>query len=208
MNMSNDLDIQLFDKWIAPNFSTNNAANIGNKKTSLPTAADVENTFKNAYDEGFSQGYEDGLKKYEGDMLEKKGLVLNILNSLKSPYNKLSNDVINNLKKMSLLIAKQIIRREINVDDRNIISIVQRSIDLMSNVESRLTIRANPLDVDVITELLVINEDSNIRITDDPSITRGGCIVDSKTSCVDATIEEQINIIALDVFGGSRSSDS
>ena len=45
------------------------------------------------------------------------------------------------------------------------------------------------------------------RVEADPLISRGGCIVETETSRIDATVESRIAAIASKMFGGERESD-
>ena len=204
-----DRNISSYDEWILPDISVDYGV-VKPKQTSrsrLPTAEEIQNVYKQSYDEGFNKGYEDGKKSSQGKVEEYNALFSNIINILDEPLSRISEQVIDNIKELSLVIAGQIIRRELTVDPNNIVATIQRSIDLLNNVSYRIEIYLNPGDISVAQELLSINSSKNIILTEDPSITRGGCRVKSESSTIDATIEEQLKIISYDLLGGSRSDD-
>lgn len=208
--MSDGVDSGLYNQWVAPTFSSDNNSSTAINKIpkKLPTAAEIENIYNQAYEEGKKKGYDDGLKKVNSETQGYKNVIKNIINAFDDPYKNLSDDVIYNIKKLSLLIAGQIIRREISIDDSNIVATVQKSINLIKHIDSKITIRINPLDISIVKKIFSMEASGNINLEEDPSISRGGCKIESKSSCIDATIEEQLKIITLELIGGSRRSDS
>jgi len=208
MSMSDAHDIKNYDEWVAPNFPKNgNRPPESSSKKGLPTADDVQTIYKQAYDEGFKKGHEDGLSQSHKEISINIELIANIIRNISSPYKRLSDNTVNNIKDMALIIAGQIIRREISADSANVVSAIRKSLEALGSTTGKLSICLNPLDVPVVAGLLSIASDKNLILEEDPSITRGGCKILSQTSTIDATIEEQIRVIASEIIGGSRAND-
>lgn len=207
--MSDTPEIDRYNEWVSPDFSAQDIAAKGKRTglNKLPTADDIQNIYAQSQEEGFNKGYAEGLGKATKEISESKLLINNIVSHLEEPFSKLSDEVIDKLKEISITIARQIIRREISVDPNNVIAAVKKSMDLLSEGGSEYTIYLNSLDVPIVNEILLNNSSNNITLKEDPSITRGGCKIISGSSTVDATIEEQIRIITSNLIGGSRDSD-
>ena len=210
MNMSDSLN-KLYSDWVAPDFSSESGDNSKIKLGSgrhLPTADELQKIYKSSDDEGFSKGYSEGLSSAEKKINDKISLLTNLINILNDPLIQVSDNVLDYIKQMSLVIAGQIVRRELSIDPNNIISTIQKSIELLNDVSGIITLYINPEDVHIIEDIMSIKGSTNIKILDDPTITRGGCRVITEVSTIDATIEKQLRNIASEMIGGSRVDDN
>lgn len=101
--------------------------------------------------------------------------------------------------RLVMTVAEQIIRREVAVDPQVVVNIIETA--LQSSVRSdQYRIRVNPDDLDHVIDqkplfLASISGLKSLSIEADPAISRGGCRVDSDLGEVDATIETQLESI-------------
>ena len=70
----------------------------------------------------------------------------------------------------------------------------------MSKEESRITVKLNPLQVDLVrTELpeyiSSMGIDAKINVVGDDSIAEGGCILNTNNGIVDASLDTQLEIV-------------
>jgi len=210
MNMSDSSGANDYNEWSAPEFNINKPSKGAGTsiKNTPPTVDEIKKVYDQSHHEGFNEGYSEGLEKAKSEIEEKINIINNIISMLNSPLENLSTDVADKLKEMSILIASQIIRREITIDHDSVMSSVTRSIELLKDNTNDIYIHLNPLDVQIVKGIISIEPGGNINFRDDPSITRGGCKVLSNSSTIDATIEEQIINISSNIIGGSRADDS
>lgn len=101
------------------------------------------------------------------------------------------------LLKLSCLVAKKIILREISQDPGIIANIVAATVACCSE-QDKITIRLNPGDYQKVMadrQVLsgVIEDESRVAFSPDDSIKLGGCLVDTPTGTVDARIEAQLD---------------
>ncbi len=99
----------------------------------------------------------------------------------------------------AVAMAEKIVFRTIEADDSIIEDQLAESLALLSK-PSNVAIRINPQDRDLVEEVLpeLLRATTDCRhatITDDPTMTRGGCIVRTIGGEVDATIETQLDRI-------------
>jgi flagellar assembly protein FliH len=101
--------------------------------------------------------------------------------------------------RLVMTVAEQIIRREVAVDPQVVVNIIEAA--LQSSVRSdQYRIRVNPVDLDHVIEqkplfLASISGLKSLSIEADPAISQGGCRVDSDLGEVDATLETQLESI-------------
>jgi len=194
-------------EWIVPDFGSEHKPTV--KKANnpgLPTANDVEKIYQEASKEGFEQGYNAGMDAARQEIDTTVKEINGFMKILQGPYKHISGDVVDTLKNIAVIIAGQIVRREINTDEKNIIAAINKSLSLVDEIKKPLTIHINPNDITTVTEHLSHME-GNIKFIEDVTITRGGCRIDTSMSIIDATIESQITEIAAVLIGGSRTDD-
>ena len=199
-----------YNEWDIPSFHSNK--NILKSSSpiekSLPTVDEVKSIYEKAYEEGLNKGYKEGIDKSRSEISAQMTIINNILTKLSMPYDSLSDDILEKLKEMCIVISSQIIRREISINDDNVMSAVKRSIELLNVNNSDTVILLNPLDVSIVKDILHDDIVDKLIIREDLSISRGGCKLISNASTIDATIEEQIRIISSKIIGGSRLEDA
>jgi len=207
MNMS-DTDIsEDYQGWIVPEFDSINSTQTRKTSSSiLPTADDIENIYQEAREEGYEKGYSDGMNAAKNEINKTSGALTSFIKILDEPYKQVTDNVVETIKHLAVIIAGQIIRREINQDENIIIAAINKSIALISEIETPMSVHVHPDDISAVRGYLD-NVSGNIKFVDDITISRGGCRIDTSMSIIDATIEAQIKEIAATLIGGSRVED-
>lgn len=95
------------------------------------------------------------------------------------------------LLKLSIEIAKKVVHREITTDREVIVSLIRVALARLQN-RTVAYIRLNPTDY----QYLVSNSEriaagKTVELNSDPTITRGGCIIETDFGNIDARIEQQ-----------------
>ena len=230
----NDKDIQQADTWDGlVNFSADSGAK---EKAPLLTVDEIEAMQQQAYKEafeqgrqegfkqgqeegfkqgreaGFKEGYEEGLEKgYQEnvDLLKQQAVEFNqLLESLNEPFKHLDECVEKALVEMVIGIATQLIRREIKTDKGQIVAVVKEAVKALPVASQNIILRLHPEDVTLVVKALKLEgHASQWRIEEDPLLTRGGCIVETDNSHVEATVENRLAAIVAKVWGGERQED-
>ena len=207
MNMSEENVSRDCADWIIPDFGDIHNSTIKKSLgTGLPTAEDIENIYLQARKEGFAEGYAAGTEAARADIDSRINTMTGFVKILQEPYKQISDDVIDTIKHIAIIIAGQIIRREITSDENNIIAAIKKSLLLVDEIDRPMTIHLNPNDLSTAMEYLSSVE-GNVKFIEDVTISRGGCKIDTAMSIIDATIESQITEIAATLIGGSRFDD-
>lgn len=148
--------------------------------------------------EGYNQGFEQGSKRAAELGVESTNAQVELLNQL---INQITVDVTENQQQLQNLLLKLIsqvsfalCRAELSLCPEKLSKIVAEVVEVLPIGESHVEIQLNPLDLD---ELQKIPNaiDSRWRVATDETITRGGVIVDSLNSHVDATLERRLQDI-------------
>jgi flagellar assembly protein FliH len=178
----------------------------------MPTARNLEELHKQAYEEGLAcgrrDGYEHGIEQAAADIKEGKELLLSLLDNLAEPFAELDDEVVQSVADLALLVARHLIRRELRAEPGEVVAVVRETISQLPVASRNPFIRLNPDDVDLVRNALAIGDDPRSwRLEPDPLVMRGGCLVETESSRIDASVETRLAAIASKMLGGEREGD-
>ncbi|MCZ6893784.1 MAG: flagellar assembly protein FliH [Gammaproteobacteria bacterium] len=179
---------------------------------SMPTARQLEAMHRHAYAEGFAAGEKDGCAAGEqraaADVEQRIAVLDGILRDLSAPLAVLDHELVESVANLALLIARHLVRRELKAKPGEVVAVVRETIKHLPVASRGTTLHLNPEDVRLVREALALGNDAlDWRLEADPLIARGGCIVETETSRIDASVETRLAAIASKMFGGERESD-
>lgn len=164
-------------------------------KTPGPIAKDMEAIKEEAFTKGKIAGRQEAEEKLHSSV-QALGAGLEQISTLqKSLYSKSREDMV----KLVMAIARKVIRTEIEEKKEIIVDTVKMA--LKSAIPSdEYYIRVHPGDYKIITEneplfLASMKGLQNIHFIAEETISRGGCLAESRAGDVDATIESQLGEI-------------
>ncbi len=211
----------------------------------MPTAEEIEAMQKQAYDEAYAlglqegteQGYREGLEKGHSEGLEQgqkqgfeagyaaghgEGLeagrtementrdcFVRLLDCLDEPLARMDTEVEQELVKLVIAIARQLIRRELKTQPDEILGIVRESLKLLPASSRRVTLHLNPADIERVRTYL--QQDDSLprwKIAESPDITSGGCEVTTENSYIDATVEKRLGSAISQLLGGESAYEA
>ncbi|GMQ88307.1 MAG: hypothetical protein BMS9Abin08_1543 [Gammaproteobacteria bacterium] len=172
------------------------------------TARRLEEIQEQARQEGFQQGLQQGRESGREELLSRARQLEQILKTLDKPLEELDDSVEQQLAQLAMLVARQLVRRELKTDPEQVIGIVREALAVLPVAARDVQLVLNPEDAGIVREALSLHEgEQAIRIVEDPVQSRGGCRVMTRTSQIDATIETRLNSVIAGVLGGQRHSD-
>jgi flagellar assembly protein FliH len=154
---------------------------------------------REAYEKGFAQGEKDGVELGQRKALKLIENIENLLTSMDDLKQEILALYEREIVELVFAIAEKVIHRTIRSDDVAIKGTVLSALKLAAE-KSKATLRVNPEDFDYVEELrpeffAAVKELKALTVTSDPSITRGGCLLESPYGDVDARIETQLEKI-------------
>lgn len=89
-------------------------------------------------------------------------------------------------------LARQVLRHEMSTNPNALQPVVREALGMLAVDNKAAVVRLNPLDMEVLSEVLR-QEFSSLALTllPDSSIGRGGCLVESAGTVVDATVQKR-----------------
>jgi len=212
-------DIKHFDRWMPPevNGNTINAKQIDAIKNvpsskdvnTAITAQNVEEIRKAAYLEGLTEGKEEGRAT---GLNEQKQLVeqLNTLvTQCQHQRSQFDQEICDQLVELCIAISKQVIRRELSVEPEQIMAVIRESITKLPASSEKIIIKLHPEDASLVKDIYHLDDEPDLawKIFEDPNMQRGGCIINTETSMINADLDNRIANIVSQLLGGERSDD-
>ncbi len=218
-NLLSDKEKSGFDIWSPPEVigQTINADQIDARKSVSPsstetgpvTAQSLEEIRKAAYIEGLEKGKSEGNKQ----ALKKQKQITNqlgdILQSCHQQASAFDQEICEQLIAITISVAKQVIRRELNTDPEQIMAVIREAISCLPASSEKLLLKLHPDDATLVREIYHLDEepDRTWKIFEDPGLQRGGCIINTESSLVNADLDARIATIVSQLLGGERSDD-
>ncbi len=142
------------------------------------------------------EGYRAGLEQAENDISLLRAKIADFVSAKKEVFEYIAPDIL----EISVDIARKIIKREVEQNPQVILDSIVDVMKTLSKEEPRITVKLNPLQVDLVkTELpeyiSSIGIEAKINVVGDESIAEGGCILNTNNGIVDASLDTQLEII-------------
>lgn len=159
-------------------------------------AALEREAFTKGYAQGERAGLEAGGKRAEA-MLRRVAQTLEELGGLRQT---LIHETERQMVQLALTLARRVVHREVSLDPELAAALAHVALEKLGTT-TPATIRLNPDDYTIVTQAGDRWGGVPVTIVPDPSIARGGCLVESDFGCVDATIERQFDELSRALLG-------
>jgi flagellar assembly protein FliH len=177
-------------------------------------AAAAEDSVRQALKDGETRGYEAGMARARAEMSAKLTAVDErikrldaALQLLARPFQQLDADIENELAQLALSIGKQLARRELHAEPTQVIAILRESLALLPIAAREVRVHLHPEDAATVREHLTTPAaDRAWTIVEDPTLSRGGCVIHSQSSRIDARLEARIAAVAASALGDERAA--
>ncbi len=152
-----------------------------------------------AYEKGFAQGEKDGLelgqKRIDTVVQQVRNILLEMENQRESLYRVYEKEML----QLALAISRKILHHECQVNE-DVITATLREVAKHIVDQRKILLRLNPADAQYIQShpdkaVPVKKGRQGVELLKDPSITRGGCVVETAFGGIDATMETQFDQI-------------
>ncbi len=154
--------------------------------------------------EGLVQGREAALAEHASAQTSLGALLAYFAKPLADLDESLENELVG----LSMAIARQLVRRELQTAPGEIVPVVREALALLPSKQREVSVRLHPDDAVLVREALSgLAEADAYTLVEDPVFSRGGCEVQGGHSHVDASLESRLNAVATALVSRSRSDD-
>lgn len=162
--------------------------------------------------EAETRGYEAGMARARAETsarlaaLEERVKRLDAaLSVLARPLAQLDAEIESELAQLALSVGKQLARRELRIEPAQVIAILRESLALLPATAREVRVHLHPDDAATVREHLKAPAvDRAWTIVEDPTLSRGGCVIHSQASRIDARLEARIAAVAASALGDER----
>jgi flagellar assembly protein FliH len=147
-----------------------------------------------AYERGREDGYAAGHAAAMQLRTQHAADMSRVLDALRSRFGELETEGAEQVLTLALTIARQVMRREMEVDRASVMPALQEAVHAVIDQQAHPRVHLNPQDLAHLHDSL--DADGLLkgcRFIADPAISRGGCRVETGQSDIDATIESRWN---------------
>ncbi|MEM1261505.1 MAG: FliH/SctL family protein [Pseudomonadota bacterium] len=155
-----------------------------------------------ARDEGYARGHAEADKEFTA----LRSRLNELVRCMTEPLDELSDDVEAALVDLSLRIARQVVRRELQTDRAQVLVIAREALAALPINARQIRMSLHPDDAQLLRDSLAESDGTpQWTLVEDPLMTRGGVRVQSERSVVDATVEKRLNNITEQLIDNERS---
>ena len=155
---------------------------------------DVQAVQQRAWDKGFEQGRAAGVEAGARELGERIAAIETILDALARPLEDLDHRVEAELLALVQAVARQHVRREMHQDPGHLIGVIREGLAALPLASGDVVVRLHPADADAIRERLADPAgDRAWRLETDPLLERGGCLITSARSTIDARLDARLS---------------
>jgi flagellar assembly protein FliH len=204
------------ERWALPQVEGNI---IGRPVDERKAKAAAEAIARLAREQSEARGYEAGMAKATAEAKVETDKRLAELDTriqrldslfqfLSRPLQELDAEVEQMLLQLTLTVGKQLARRELRIDPAQVIAIIRESLAELPAATRDIRVHLHPDDAAVVRERLSAPTSERAwTIVEDPTMSRGGCIVRAESSKIDARLESRINTVIANAMGDERAAE-
>jgi flagellar assembly protein FliH len=206
-----------FQRWEAPavEVSADSADSLLGLLTAEQLAGIQDVAFREAREQGYAEGYKRGIDAARAELAQKNAELQKrvqqfdqLLRAFSHPFERLDEQIEQELLALAVAIARQIVRREIKTDPGQIVAVVREVMSMLPGSARHPQVFLHPEDAAFVRQVFSLSgEHESWRLIEDPTLTRGDCRVATENSRVDATIENRLAAIMASTLGGEREED-
>jgi flagellar assembly protein FliH len=131
-----------------------------------------------------------------------------LLGELADPLRLLDAEMERALLSLALAIGSQLARRTLRQEPAQIIAIVRECLKQLPLASREVRVRLHPEDAAVVrAQLAPVAGEHAWSLLDDATLTRGGCLIESEHSQLDARFESRLQALVASALGDERGAE-
>jgi flagellar assembly protein FliH len=162
-----------------------------------------------------ARGYHEGLTRAQAEMaprLEELAARVRrldgVLQLLAAPLKALDDQVERQLLELAFAVGKQLARRELSAAPAQVVAILRECLEQLPLAARDVRVHLHPEDAAIVRERLAVPaEERAWSLIEDPTLARGGCLVRSDSSQIDARFESRVNAVLASALGEQRAPE-
>jgi flagellar assembly protein FliH len=162
-----------------------------------------------------ARGYQSGLAQAQAEMQPRVAELSSrvqrldsILQLLSQPLRALDEEVERELLELAFAVGKQLARRELSAAPDQVVAILRECLEQLPVAARDVRVHLHPEDAAIVRERLAApSAERAWSLVEDPTLARGGCLVRSDTSQIDARFESRVHAVLASALGEQRAGE-
>ncbi|MCS6948883.1 MAG: type III secretion system stator protein SctL [bacterium] len=169
-----------------------------------------QDAVRRGYEEGLQIGREEGMRYYQQQVEALRDQVQKLVNALLAERQRLWEEMEPQVIDLVLDIARKVLREEIQARREATLSIIKHALRRVTDTE-HVRIRVHPDDLQIAREhreafLAVCDGVKQMEIVDDQRVGGGGCIIETPSGTIDASLRTQMQCIERALCEGEQAA--
>lgn len=144
---------------------------------------------------GWEQGLSEGRQAARGELRLQADRFQHLIEQLAEPLAQSDQAVQDELVQLAVAIARQVVQRELTTQPEQIRDVVTQALAALPAGNRQVRVHLHPEDAHLLVEHLDAHDGVSWKIIEDASLTRGGCVVDTGATRIDARLETRLQDI-------------
>lgn len=180
--------LSAYQRWELHSFDL--PGEFDNGESTPAAAARANDTTEAARHAAYDAGRADGLREGTARAAADAGQLQELLASAAQQSRRIGEKLAEDLLGLSLAIARQMVHRTLTVRPEVILPLITDALAEISTASAQPTLTLHPADAALVRAHLPDSlTEGNWQIVEDAAIARGGCLVHTAASHVDATVQ-------------------
>ncbi|NNF51004.1 MAG: flagellar assembly protein FliH [Gammaproteobacteria bacterium] len=176
--------------------------------TGTVAAVAPEDAAQQAMEAARLEGFRQGLEESRAQAAERLQRFDALLSRLASPFEGYEEQLEGEILALVKALTRQLVRREMHADPSQVVGVIREAVKTLPVVATELNVRLHPEDAELIRDTLSMHQGRRPwKIQEDPAIERGGCLVTTANTRVDAELETRLGRLISEMLGSERSDD-
>ena len=160
---------------------------------------------------GYAAGLERAQREYEQRLAELDARIQSfdtLLRQAAQPLRALDVEVEEALLHLATAVGAQLARRALHADPAQLIALLRECLRELPLGAREVRVHLHPADARVLKERLAGDAGARAwQLIEDPTLTRGGLLVRSDSSLIDARFESRVNALIVQALGDERTGE-
>lgn len=194
-------------RWAQPDLS--GRATVAAGSAAAPTVRQLEALEEAARAEGLAKGLAEGRAQAQQELQARLAEVEALLDALAQPLHEADAELERQLVDLALAVARQLVRRELRSQPDEVIAAVRQALAVLPAGQRHVRVDLHPDDAALVQAVLKPGDGAHEHaweLREDPTLTRGGCLVRSESAMVDARVETRLGAVIASVLGERRGN--
>lgn len=189
-------------RWQAPDMQSGQGSAAAVPDVRVAPAVELQALRDEARRAGWEQGLAEGRQAARGELRLQAERWQQLMAHLAQPLAALDDSVEQELLELVLGVARRVTLSELQAQPAQVLAAIREAAAALPSACRHVRVHLHPEDAHLVADSLPPHGDVQWHVIEDATITRGGCLLDSGSTHVDARLETRLDAAMMALAGG------